>query len=89
MSHPIGSEARRGGSARNAAAVPLSTLHVVQEDEHWAVQCGALEQRLQLLQPPVALLGSRPEAAEPGTIQQGWRPVEERPEQRRKLSHRL
>jgi hypothetical protein len=38
---------------------------------------------------PVPLLGKSVEAAQPGAIQQRCRSVEERPEQRRKLGHRL
>ena len=81
-------QTRRQRAQRSHGAA-VDPLHVVQEYEQWTVQCGALEQRLQILQPPVALLGRRVKPAQPGAIQQRFRSLEQRPEQRRELGHGL
>ncbi len=78
-----------GGSARNAATVPLSAHCTSSRNiEEWTIHRGALEQRLQALEPPVALLGAAWRLLSPAD-QATVRSVEERPEQRRELGHRL
>ena len=78
--------ARRTGSARSAAAVPLSAhCRSSSEISERPVERGALEHRLQVLQQPVPLLGQRVKLPQPGSLEQRVRAVEQRGHQRSKL----
>ena len=71
-------EQRRGGPA-------VSPLQVVERDQERPVEGGALEQHLQVLQQPVALLGQRAKLRQPGSLEQRARAVEQRGHQRSEL----
>ena len=73
-------EQRRRGPA-------VSPLQVVERDHQRPVEGGALEQHLQVLQQPVALLGQRAKLRQPGSLEQRVRAVEQRGHQRRELDH--
>ena len=81
-----GRSASRTGSARSAAAVPLSAhCRSSSEIRSGPSECGALEHRLQVLQQPVPLLGQRVELPQPGSLEQRLRAVEQRGHQRSEL----
>ena len=71
-------EQRRGGPA-------VSPLQVVERDQERPVEGGALEQHLEVLQQPVALLGQRAKLRQPGSLEQRARAVEQRGHQRSEL----
>ena len=68
-------EQRCGGPA-------VSPLQVVERDQERPVEGGALEQHLEVLQQPVALLGQRAQLRQPGSLEQRARAVEQRGHQR-------
>ena len=81
-----GRSARRTGSARSAAAVPLSAhCRSSSEISSGPAERGALEHRLQVLQQPVPLLGQRVKLPQPGSLEQRVRAVEQRGHQRSEL----
>jgi hypothetical protein len=63
----------------------VGPLQVVERDQQRSVQSSALEQRLQILQQPVPLLGERVELPEPGSLEQRVRAVEQSVHQRSQL----
>ena len=71
-------EQRCGGPA-------VSPLQVVERDQERPVEGGALEQHLEVLQQPVALLGQRAKLRQRRSLEQRVRAVEQRGHQRREL----
>jgi hypothetical protein len=74
-----------GQGAERCRGPAVGPLLIVEGDQDRAVERGALEHRLEVLEQPVALLGQGVELPQPGSLQHRLRAVEQRRHQRREL----